>query len=1127
MRRTDSSADDQVIEDQVSDGLVARLAALDDCLHGVDSDMAGLSDGTHTAVDIGHPQLSDAVDAILMLRQAAAATRRPAGDDEHPLPARIGRFEVVRLAGCGGFARVAEAIDPVLNRRVALKVPRPETILAPPLRRRFLREAEFAARLSHPNIVMIYEVGEADGLAYIAQEFCAGGSLAEWLDEHPGPLSPRAAVQLVLALTRAIAYAHDEGVIHRDIKPANVLLVPAWPGDPSDLPPGLIVKLGDFGLGKAATAAEGDELTQLTQTGARVGTPTWMAPEQVDATIGPVGPWSDVHALGLLLDRLLTGRCLRGGRTDAETFRQILLEEPVPCDRAQPGLSPDLGAVCLTCLANNPRDRYATARELASDLQRFLDGHPTVARPLSPAARIARGMRRRPLATTLAALALAALALAGWASSERSRELARHAATSADMRRHEAATALRRGFDAFRTGNAAAALNQLDACRRIDPGLADSFAGRWLEHRLHGEQTLLLPRDGSTGAALHDLCISPDGTLFAAGAADGTLLIGRLDTASASSGVVQVVQAHDEINGVNFSPDGRTLATVGEDGALRLWNAADGAARGETPSVGSGLYGVAFAVDGTFIAYGGADRILRVVPLEDGRLAAQEPRTFALPEAQDAEIESLCALDGTRLAVALGPLVLVTDVERTGETRVIAKHTEVVARLALSADRTLLAIVGHARSPMVVRVDDGALVRILPRHPSWTDGCGFSPDGSKLVTAGKDGIARLYDIASGTLEHRFVGHVGRVWDAQFDSDGRVLTAGADGTLRRWDARTPPDLAGVVIIPYTGARATTVASTTTEGGRRALLIGYDSVSMGSSQTPSISSRVDLLDTASGVACTLPVLLPASTRDLVIDHHRDLIVALPVKFPLATFARRSAARVSQPAIAGEPEIVGCSGAVAADGLIAIGCHGGRLVCWNPAASRAVVIDRFDKDVDCLAVAPGSPTRLAAGSRRRVRLYDLTTLPRDLASSHVRVLRTLPDLPGDVQSLAWSPDGSRLVCGMNDGLVMVFDAATGATVGTLAAHERDLIGVAYLADGRSLVTADNENVRISDAATLATLDEIRPGWRLFDLSVAEDGSGVAIVGAVHDSTSDEAGAAGRIALIRVEPRGAEVPR
>ncbi|MFM8494957.1 MAG: WD40 repeat domain-containing protein, partial [Planctomycetia bacterium] len=569
------------------------------------------------------------------------------------------------------------------------------------------------------------------------------------------------------------------------------------------------------------------------------------------------------------------------------------------------------------------------------------------------------------------------------------------------------------------------------------------------------------------------------------------------------------------------------VATVGEDGMLRLWRADDAAPQGDMPSVGSSLYGVAFAVDGSFVAYGGADRALRVLPMDAGRPGSAEPRVIPLPEAQGAEIESLCALDDTRLAVAVGPLVLVVDLQEGGGARVLAKYPEVIARLAVSADGRLLAIVGHARTPMVVRVEDGIPVRTLPQHPSWTDGCGFSPDGAKLVTAGKDGVARLYDIASGTLEQRFVGHVGRVWDAQFDHEGRVLTAGADGTLRRWDARTPPDLAGVVVIPHGATRDTAVTATVVDGDRHVLLIGYDSVPTIPTRSPETVGRIDMLDPAIGELRTLPMVLPGSPRDLVIDRRCDLLVALPAKLPLVTFAGCSATTGPLPLIAGEPSLVGCSVATAANGHMAIGCQGGRLVCWSPAASRAVVIDRFEKNVDCLAVAPSSPAFLAAGSRRRVKLYDLGNLPHDLQTSGLRGVRTLPDLPGDVQALVWSPDGTRLVCGMNDGLVMVFDAATGATLGTLAAHERDLIGVAYLTDGRTLVTADNETVRISDAATLATLDEIRPGWRLFDLCVMEDGLGVAIVGGVHDSAVDGSPEAGRVGLIRVDPRPAEVPQ
>jgi WD40 repeat protein len=1122
MRHADHTADEPL-----TDSLVDRLAALDDCLHGVDPDTTRLSAGTHAAAGLTHPELGDAVDAILMLRQAAAASRRPAGDDEPPLPPRIGRFTVVRVAGSGGFARVAEAIDPTLNRRVALKVPRPEAILAPTLRRRFLREAEIAARLSHPNIVTIHEVGEADGLAYIAEEFCGRGSLAEWLEQHPGPLPPRAAVQLVLALARAIAYAHDEGVIHRDIKPANVLLMPARQNDPADLPPDLIVKLGDFGLGKASTPD--DDASQLTRTGARVGTPTWMAPEQVDATIGPVGPWSDVHALGLLLDRLLTGRCLRGGRTDAETFRQILLDDPVPCDRVRPGIPRDLGAVCLKCLARHPRDRYASAGDLASDLQRYFNGHPTIARPLSPAARLARTVRRRPLATTLAGLAVAALGIAGWAAVERVRERARHAATSADMRRHEATASLRRGFDAFRTGNAAAALGQLDACRRIEPELADSFAGRWLGRRLEGEQERLLPTAGDTATPLHDVAVSADGSMFAAGAADGRLFIGWLGTSStdAIARPVIAVKAHDEINGVVFSPDGAHVATVGEDGRLRLWNTADGTAADEAPTVPGALYGVAFGADGSSIAYGGADRVLRIARLDEHGRIAPEPRSVRMPDRYQGEIESLCAIDAERLAMAIGPTVLVVDGRQGDVLRALTTHKEIIARLAISADRRLLSVVGHDRSPTVVRTTDGSMMRLIERHPSWVDGCGFSPDGLRLVTAGKDGVARVFNVATGILEQRFIGHVGRIWDAVFDASGSVITAGADGTLRRWHTDARPELAGLTEISLTAVRAKCATFLEDPGDRESLLVGHESLTSTPDGRDAIASAMSCVDVATGSTHTLPPALAGSCQVLVADGRRDRIIAMAEDAPVIAFSRTTFHDLGSLTIANEPAVSGDSGAILPDGSVVVGCRGGRLILWNPDTSSAAVIARFDRNVDCVAVTSGPPPRLAAGSRRHVAIHELVPATRAGLLSDARVVCRLPDLPGDVHTIAWSMDGRRLVCGMNEGLVMVFDAATGTALGSLAAHERDLIGAVYLADGRTLVTADTDNVRISDAATLATLDEIRPGWRIHDLCASADGSTVAFVGGVHQPPNDAADPSARIGLIVVKPRRAGASR
>jgi serine/threonine-protein kinase len=290
-------------------------------------------------------------------------------------------YEVLGTLGRGGMGVVYQARQTRLGRVVALKMIVSGVHAGEGELTRFRTEAEAIARLQHPNIVQIHEVGEHDGLPFFSLEFCAGGSLEKKLNGTPLP--PREAAGLVQTLARAMQAAHDKGVVHRDLKPANVLL--AEDGTP---------KINDFGLAKKL------DVPGQTQTGAVMGTPSYMAPEQARGS-KTVGPAADIYALGAILYELLTGRPPFKAATLLETLQQVLGDEPVSVHRLQPKVPRDLDTICHKCLEKDPKKRYASAAALAEDLRRFGSGEPVSARPVRVAGRLWRWARRKPAQAAL------------------------------------------------------------------------------------------------------------------------------------------------------------------------------------------------------------------------------------------------------------------------------------------------------------------------------------------------------------------------------------------------------------------------------------------------------------------------------------------------------------------------------------------------------------------------------------------------------------------------------------------------------------------------------------------------------------------------------------------------------
>ena len=322
-----------------------------------------------------------------------------------PVGSSFGRFRIVRELGRGGFGVVFLAIDPDLNRPVALKLPRAEALLTPDVRLRFVREAKAAAALDHPNLVSLYEAGEVNSVCYIASAYCDGPTLAAWLRGREDPVPPRLAARVVADLANAVQHAHERGVLHRDIKPSNVLLqrntrpvTTSEPnGQPSSIESEFTPRITDFGLARLMDRP-GEEITASF---AAMGSAPYMAPEQAEGK--KVGPGVDVYGLGAILYALLCRRPPHRGQTDLETLQHVVNDEPVAVSRHRRDVPRDLEAICLKCLEKDPARRYATARALAEDLERFLAGEPVRARVPGAWETLRRKARRHPAAVVVLA----------------------------------------------------------------------------------------------------------------------------------------------------------------------------------------------------------------------------------------------------------------------------------------------------------------------------------------------------------------------------------------------------------------------------------------------------------------------------------------------------------------------------------------------------------------------------------------------------------------------------------------------------------------------------------------------------------------------------------------------------
>ncbi len=338
---------------------------------------------------------------------------------------RLGQFEIEKEIGRGGNGIVLQAKDLQLSRRVALKIPHLAAALSDEAKARFEREAKAAASLNHPGIVGIHEVRHEQGMDFIVSQFVKGVNLASWADQHV--VTPRQAAACVAFLADAMQHAHQRGVLHRDLKPSNVIVEESSDPD-SDL--ARRCRIVDFGLAVIKTEVADD----LTTSGAMIGTPAYMSPEQTFGRSDLIGPATDVYGLGVILYQLLTGQPPFAGKDLIQVVEKVRNEAPQSPQKLKPTIPVDLAAITGKCLEKRTRDRYPSAAALRNDLERFLNNETVLARPASALNRLGKWIQRNPAVTALIGTLMVAVAITSYTAmrtsaaekkSRRSEEVAR------------------------------------------------------------------------------------------------------------------------------------------------------------------------------------------------------------------------------------------------------------------------------------------------------------------------------------------------------------------------------------------------------------------------------------------------------------------------------------------------------------------------------------------------------------------------------------------------------------------------------------------------------------------------------------------------------------------------------
>jgi len=1025
----------------------------------------------------------------------------PKGPATTPRLPDIKGFQFFEELGRGGVGVVYRAKELTLGRDVAVKMILAGAQAGPQTRERLRNEAMSLARLRHPNIVPVYEVGEHDGLPFVVLEYVAGGSISKFQSGRPLPI--QVVVTWMEAMARAVQHAHEMGIIHRDIKPANVLLQwpknaprPAAGNDMPDVSTLLtwIPRLTDFGLAKQL-----ETLTEATPSGAMLGTPGYMAPEQAEGHSRKVGPAADIFALGAVLYELLTGRSPFYAESVIDTLMQVVNADPIRPSRLRPGLPPDLEQICLKCLNKAPEKRYASAAALADDLERFRTGRPVLARPATPIERLIKWVRRYPTAAALIAVAQVALVVISilLVFAERQRRLAED---SLETNR------VTQALDAMDKGERFAALA---AFVQILDQTRDSTRAE--VHRLRVTSLFRRPprlvrlvgQEDRINVALFDQA----GQVLLTAGANGSRV---WDPATGTQRFL--MQTGDEIIGASIDATGTRAATASLDGKARIWDLTTGQAIGMPRIHGENLSSIAFTPDGKWLLTIGRD--------DTGQSAAR-----LWPVEGDGAVFTLPNPEGVRDAIIMpdGQHVLTAGGDGVARIWDITPPPS-IAGPSMRHGPGLITVAVRADGNEVVTGDsDGLIKRWNPKSgepisSSFRQGepvrrATYQPNGSKLITIG-DRFIRLWELSKDPPYLLFSSIDGDpLLNASFSPGGRVLVMSTGPLVNAWDvsSKSPQSLSDKM-------RHT--------GDVRAIAFSPSGSTFVTAATDGLARIWDLCG-----------------AEPVTFKHGDVVYQAelsPDGRHVITAGEDKAARIwsadsgtqNGPALTHDEKVVAAS--FSPDGRLALtGSYDGTVNIWEASTNQIRHrIAAHDEQVSRAVFSPDGKTVLSASGDRKARFWDVATgkqIGTDLIHddyvlhagfSRDGKLAVTTTLSGN--AMVWrvatgeqlisvnhksavmfgelDPTGKWLITACKDGTARIWDANSGVQIGEPLLHDSEVVFADFDPKGNWLVTASmDKTARTWDLKTGARRGPVmRHASGIYRVAVSPNGQLIATASA-----------------------------